>query len=326
MAFRKNEQQLFRLLIIVGICFWFIAVLLLTQIAKEKYELNQPLAGPVSLARTIPKNNDDSDKKTKDTFKLNETAKNNDANRMQETNSIHAEHPKFVLIVDDMGRDKESLDELSKLNLPLTISILPFQKYSREAANYAKKNGWEVMLHMPMEPLNVRENDPGEAALLADMPEDKMRATISELFQSLPYLKGFNNHMGSRLTAMRDKMEIVMSEAKKNNIFFIDSMTTEKSVAFEVAMNLGVPAAARTLFLDNVQNEELIAEKLKNAIEIVEKKGFAIALCHAYPETIRVLSRYSSIVGNRDTHLVHASEIIYSQENKVFLAHLITNP
>ena len=51
----------------------------------------------------------------------------------------------------------------------------------------------------------------------------------------VPYRKGVNNHMGSRFTADRDLMRVLLKPVKDRGLFFVDSRTTAKTVALDEA-------------------------------------------------------------------------------------------
>jgi len=82
-----------------------------------------------------------------------------------------------------------------------------------------------------------------------------------------------------------------MTRLKQREMFFIDSRTTEKSVALAVAGELGVPATERNVFLDNERSETRIAEQLQFAINLARQEGHALAIGHPYPETIAALDK-----------------------------------
>jgi len=108
----------------------------------------------------------------------------------------------------------------------------------------------------------------------------------------MPGVKGVNNHMGSYLTTRPDKMASVMAELKERGLFFIDSRTTTRTVAFQAAQKMGVPAASRAVFLDNDPHPKAQAFQLKRLIGIARQKGEAIGICHPHKESAEFLKRY----------------------------------
>ena len=83
------------------------------------------------------------------------------------------------------------------------------------------------------------------------MGEAELKELTRKAIAEVPFRDGANNHMGSRLTADRQRLKWVLEEFKARKLFFIDSRTTKDTVALEVAGELGVPAAQRQVFLDD---------------------------------------------------------------------------
>ena len=101
---------------------------------------------------------------------------------------------------------------------------------------------------------------------------------LNKNLESLPFVKGFNNHMGSAVTSNASIMETILKTAQKKQVFFTDSMTTADSKCKEVAEKLGITIAKRDVFLDNVDNREAIMESLNTGLNIAENKGHAVMI------------------------------------------------
>src|SRR5690606_31671632 len=121
-------------------------------------------------------------------------------------------------------------------------------------------------------------------ALLAELPAAELRARTAWAIGRVPGVVGVNNHMGSRLTADAAAMRVVMDEIARHGLAFVDSRTTSRTVAEAVALERGIPAAGRDVFLDNDRDEAAITRQLDLALRIARKAGTAIAIGHPYPE------------------------------------------
>lgn len=216
--------------------------------------------------------------------------------------------PRAALIVDDLGYDRDMLRAFSRIDFPMGLSLLPKSPYREEVISQAKAKGSELILHLPMEPNNYPEADPGPGTILASMGDREIRALIGEHIGSMPGVKGVNNHMGSYFTTRPDKMTVVMEELKKRRLFFIDSRTTTLTVAFEIARKVGVPAANRAVFLDNDLHPKALAFQMKRLIGIARQKGSAIGICHPHKESLDFLISYTNKLKS-SVNLVHVSEL-----------------
>jgi polysaccharide deacetylase 2 family uncharacterized protein YibQ len=102
---------------------------------------------------------------------------------------------------------------------------------------------------------------------------------------SIPGAVGVNNHMGSAGTADYRLMLVLMSEIKKRNLFFIDSLTTPRSVGDKCAALYRVPMAKRNVFIDNAEDLDSKIRALEELLRYALKYGTAIGIGHARPGT-----------------------------------------
>ncbi|MBN1226545.1 MAG: divergent polysaccharide deacetylase family protein [Deltaproteobacteria bacterium] len=201
-------------------------------------------------------------------------------------------YPKISIIIDDLGYKKMIANELINLNMPLTLSILPFTPYTKFIAQNAHKKNKETMLHLPMEPINYPSMNPGDGVLLESMDEEATLKVLEDDLNQIPFISGVNNHMGSRLTKNEKKMEIVMKELKKRNLYFIDSRTNSDTVAFKVAKKMALNTAKRDVFLDNNLTENSLKSQIEKLLTLAKHRGHAIGIAHPHNETLDILRAY----------------------------------
>lgn len=219
------------------------------------------------------------------------------------------EPPKMALVVDDVGYDIERALELLNLRRPMTISIFPQLRYSRHIAEVAHNMGYEVMMHLPMEPGERLRRNPG--FITSNMDEKALYWVLDRDFESIPYVVGVNNHQGSRMTSDPAAMARVMRYLAKKNVFFIDSRTTSDSVAYQVAKTFGLQAAENDVFLDNEKDVEYIKERIELLMQEAEEKGAAVGICHVHPATMQALREMFPVIDERGIETVYASELVH---------------
>jgi len=217
--------------------------------------------------------------------------------------------PKVAFIIDDLGYETEIAIKMMVLDFPLTLSILPFLKYSEYIAEEGKKNNREIMLHLPME-ANNSSTDPGPGAIKSYMSEEEIRQTVRGSIFNFPYVIGVNNHMGSKITEDREIMKIILEEIRRYDLFFIDSITTRNSIAYQVAQEMGVKTAVRTVFLDNESDMEYIKGQMLEVQEVALKDGEAIAIGHSRINTFYVLKRMIPELIKAGIEIVPVSELV----------------
>ena len=213
--------------------------------------------------------------------------------------------------MDDMGYSLGTIYDVLNLQKPITVAILPFSPLAMETAQIAHQNGMEILLHLPLESINNNQENNGiEGIITSNMTEQEIIKVLDNNLDQVPYISGVNNHMGSKITPNESMMHTILRRLKERNLFFIDSRTTGKSVAYSVARQLHIPSAERHVFLDVDPDENAIKKKLIELFTLGQNRGMAVGICHPLPETLKVLKENFHLVEQYDVTPVFVSEIV----------------
>ena len=218
-------------------------------------------------------------------------------------------NPQISLIIDDIGFNESRLDLFLKIGAPFTFSILPKLPMSSFLAEKIHREGYEVMLHQPMEPLDPTI-DPGPGALYVKDPPDKIVDMIKENISETPYVTGTNNHMGSLFTACGTEMKEALSVVRDEGLFFVDSLTTNRSTGYNTAKTLHISAVRRNIFIDNLQDESFIHMQLQRLKRVALKHGHAIGIGHPFPETAKMINLFFQEISATNISMVPISHLI----------------
>lgn len=196
-----------------------------------------------------------------------------------------------TVVIDDMGDRAVESDRVVAMQAPLVCALLPHTPHAQRAAERCHAAGKDVMLHLPMQP--VREAPLGPGGVTLDMTPQEFRAVVRDNLAAIPHVRAVNNHMGSMLTRhpghMRWLMEVL---ADAGDLLFLDSRTSARTVAPQMAHEAGVPVLERDVFLDNERDPAAIERQLRTLFETARRDGTAIAIGHPYPETLDVLEQH----------------------------------
>jgi polysaccharide deacetylase 2 family uncharacterized protein YibQ len=217
--------------------------------------------------------------------------------------------PKVAFIIDDIGYDTSLARSFLNLKIPVCLSILPYAPYSMKIAVETVNKGGELLLHLPMEPKNYPEMDPGKGALMVNMDRETIQGMVKEQIEKFPGLKGVNHHMGSLFSENYIKMKDVLDEVKKYDLYYVDSRTTDRTVAYKVAKELGVPAAEKKWFIDNDLSEKALKYQMDRLLGVARYSGSAIGIGHPHPETLKILKKYTENL-NENYEVVPVSELV----------------
>ncbi len=203
------------------------------------------------------------------------------------TPAANAQGPKLALIVDDCGQWITTERGFVALEIPLTLSVLPDVPYTSVIATEASHAGKGVMLHLPMETLSGL--NPGPGKVTTEMSDTQIVAQVQSDLAEVPLARGVNNHEGSKASADPRVMRAVIGVLAEHNLFFIDSKTNAASVGEDTARQMGVPTAARDVFLDNRADVAYSEAQLSQAAAIAQRTGSAIAIGHPRPTTLEAV-------------------------------------
>ena len=225
-----------------------------------------------------------------------------------------AEAPAIGLIIDDMGYDLAAGRSALALPGAVTYAFIPATANAVSLAREAYDRGKEIIVHLPMQADGGRPLEAG--GLTRDMTPAELRGAVAAGLAAVPHARGANNHMGSLLTRDARAMEAVMGALSAGPYYFVDSRTTDASVAEQTARRHGVAATRRDVFLDNVQDESYVAAQFDLLVEMALERGHAVGIAHPYPETLAVLQRRLPGLAERGVGVLPVSRIIERQRRE----------
>ncbi|HYA03581.1 MAG TPA: divergent polysaccharide deacetylase family protein [Syntrophobacteria bacterium] len=218
--------------------------------------------------------------------------------------------PKVAIVIDDLGYDGRLARGFLHLQEPLSFAVLPHAAFSKSMARELHEAGREVLLHLPMEPKGYPGLNAGEGTLLVAMNDSTLVETLRQNLNAFPFIVGVNNHMGSRFSEAEDKMRVVLGEIKQRGLFFLDSRTSAESRGYSLAIQMGIPAAERDVFLDNIQSPQAIRSELRRLVQLARLKGRAVGIAHPHEVTLEVFGQVLPQLGQEGIDLVPVSQVL----------------
>ena len=195
--------------------------------------------------------------------------------------------PAVVVIIDDINAP-EQLRKIDAIPLAITPAIMPNNATNPQSSEL-HKNREVYLVHLPLQAHNFVQRE--HIVLTDSQSAESIAKRIADIVAQFPNVRFLNSHTGSKFTEHADSMRALLLALQKHEILFLDSKTTSKSVAREVAESLGLRILERDVFLDFDKKPQKIAKQLHLAVTIAKKRGYAIAIGHPYPETFSVLSQ-----------------------------------
>ncbi|MBI3440522.1 MAG: divergent polysaccharide deacetylase family protein [Proteobacteria bacterium] len=232
--------------------------------------------------------------------------------------------PMIAIVIDDVGVDqKRSARAVNELNAAVTLSYLAYSSHVLQQVAAAKAHGHEIMLHLPWEADNAKE-DPGPNHLSVSMSTEQIQKNLLANLDGFTGYVGVNNHMGSRFSRYRPGLELVMAELQKRHVFYLDSKTTPNSIAEKVAREYNVPTTHRDVFLDHDENSKMVRTSLEEVEAIARRKGSAVAIGHPKDPTLAAVEAWLPTLETKGFQLVPLTTVISYRQMRydAHMAHL----
>lgn len=187
---------------------------------------------------------------------------------------------RVAIIIDDFGNNMRGTEEMFSLPVKITVAVMPFLSTTEKDARRAHELGFDVLVHLPMEPKQGKPEWLGPGAILTRMSDAEVRNQVIAALDNVPYAVGINNHMGSKVTGDERVMAIVMAVCKERGLFFVDSHTNYRSIAGSVARKMGLPPVENHIFLDDVHTAGHVAKQMRLVKERALEQNYCVTIGH----------------------------------------------
>lgn len=232
--------------------------------------------------------------------------------------SSNIQNPKLAIIIDDFGLDRNGIEEMMTMNRHLTFAIMPFLKYSKQDAIAAHAKGYEVIVHLPMqsEKIDIPEWL-GPKPIKVNLSDSEIEKIVADSLNSIPYTAGLNIHMGALASENKRVVSDVMKVVKRKGLYFVDSVTSPRTVCRSVAQTIGVRFIERNVFLEGTsknRTKAYVKHQLAAAENLALKNGYAVAIGHVGSAggkvTVQAIKEMIPELERKGIKLVYVSELL----------------
>lgn len=215
----------------------------------------------------------------------------------------------LAIIIDDSGYSNAIVKEFTKLPINITFSVLPFLAESKSSLDIIVNANKEAILHLPMEPID-KSVASFDKMVTVDMTKEQCQDYVTKALDSLPGVVGVNNHQGSKATTSKYTMSAVLKIIKSRHLFFVDSRTYSKSIAYKTAKSLDIKTAKNKMFLDNSSNVNDIKAQIRKALDFIKTGQDAIVICHARTNSYKALKEIYPELQKENIRFKFVSEVV----------------
>ncbi|WP_249413986.1 divergent polysaccharide deacetylase family protein [Alteribacter keqinensis] len=221
---------------------------------------------------------------------------------------------KVAIIIDDFGGNTGGVYRFLKADIPITVAVMPFLDESTEQAVKAHESGFEVIVHMPLEPKRGKASWLGPMPITSNLSTEEVKKRVQMAIDDVPYAKGLNNHMGSNIVGNERIMKAILEVAKENDLYIIDSGTSSESVIPELAEEMQLRYGVRDTFLDDSRSSRNhVYNQMVKLCAQAQKHGEAIGIGHVGikgTDTFNGISDALNYLQEKNVVIVPVSELI----------------
>lgn len=229
---------------------------------------------------------------------------------LPEKKEIARTTPRIAVIIDDIGYNPLTADELKGLGIPVTASVIPNAPYAESEAQSLRRFGIETIIHLPMQSKNAENNHTDVQLITRDSTPPEIAAFIKKAKTVVPAARGANNHMGSYITSDRELTARVLKILRDEHLFFIDSRTAPRSIAYDMAREMHMKTYFRSVFLDDVQDYAHTLGQIRRLVTTARGSGKALGIGHPFESTFAALRDSVVWLRQQNLSIVFASDLL----------------
>lgn len=200
---------------------------------------------------------------------------------------------RVVLVIGGLGISQTSTQDAIR-NLPgsVTLAFAPYGNSLTRWMQEARKGGHELLLQVPMEPLDYPTNNPGPHTLIAAADFQENLANLHWAMSRITNYVGVTNYLGNKILQQPASLSPIFGELSQRGLLFFEDGTAKNSLGEGVALKELLPYAKADILLDNIRSRASIFEKLNKLSEQAKRTGLAIGVGNAFPDTIALVAEY----------------------------------
>jgi hypothetical protein len=206
--------------------------------------------------------------------------------------------PRLALVLFGFGDDLDVARRTFGLSVPFAVALAPDTKASSAMFRAAHDKGREVVLHIPLEPVNYPQLNPGPGTLLVTLKPDRATGTMRRWLDRSGPVVGVANHMGSLATQDMTLMGAVYRELKRRHLPFIHVQPAAGSVCRSLAAELGVIYDEPDAVLDveaRAKTPKALDRRWSEILEQARTRGHAVVWVRVTPLTREWLKRATTV-------------------------------
>ena len=224
-------------------------------------------------------------------------------------NSIDS-RPRIAVIVTGLGvSENATKSAIDSLPGAVTLSFAPFAKNLAAWIDKSRSSGHEVLIDLPMEPIDYPRSDPGPNTLLTNVPIDQNLRRLGWILSRATGYVGVSIYMGSGMVSKPRALSPILSELKTRGLMLVDTRENPLGHATDLAKEMDLTVAVGDALIDRDLAASQIDKQLADLEQRARDRGAAIAVGRPFPVTVNRLKAWTASLNAKGIALAPVSAL-----------------
>lgn len=223
---------------------------------------------------------------------------------------------KVAILISGLGLSSSTTQRALDLPVEVSLGFSPYSYNIKDWVKKALKTKHDVLLELPMEPLNYPADDPGPYGLLTSISEKDNLNRLEWVLTRAEGFFGLYTNPGEKFSRAHKSIEPVLLSLQDKGIPLIHGNGVSDTGFSQLATKID----AAILPIDLVIDEQISSQHIEAQLEKIETYardvGFAVAVGSPYPITIKMIKKWLPTLQAKGITLVPVSEIFHHQQQK----------
>ncbi len=223
-------------------------------------------------------------------------------------------NPRIAILISGFGMDTATSRLLAE-RLPGTVSfaISPYAAAPQDSLDLARELGHEVVLQIPLEPLDYPTSDPGPHTLLVDAPAHENTDHLRWILSRMQGYVGVLTDHGSKFSTREIPTKNLLEDLRRRGLMVIDDRASRNSLISSKARDMNLPRAIVSRTLDQRLSPSAIEKRLAQLEKIAQTYGAALGLARAYPLSMEQIETWAATLPAKGIDLVPITAVANRQ-------------
>jgi polysaccharide deacetylase 2 family uncharacterized protein YibQ len=220
---------------------------------------------------------------------------------------------RLALVMFGFGDDLAAAQPFLALPLPFAVALAPGGKQSAALFRDAHRASREVVLHLPLEPINYPQVNPGPGTILVSMRPTQIATLVRRDLEQAAPVAAVANHLGSLATQDMTVMTSVYRELHRERVPFLHVEPAAGAVCKSLASELGVAYDEPDAVIDyeaRSPKNTLLDKRWKELLALARTRGHLMVMVRATPRTLAWLPQATAVKRLKGVSLVPLSSLL----------------